>query len=120
MVLMAITGYECVSLSSTTAYCDNMSAIQIAHNDTFHERSKHIEIDFHYVRQHLFQGLLQLHSIMFHDQLAYLFTKSHSPRRFRYLVSKLKSVSRISSLRLRGTLKSLVISVSICIIDLYK
>jgi hypothetical protein len=54
MVLMAITGYECVSLSSTTAYCDNMSAIQIAHNDTFHERSKHIEIDFHYVRQHLF------------------------------------------------------------------
>lgn len=38
---------------ATIIYCDNRSAIQIAHNDVFHDRTKHIEIDCHFVRQHV-------------------------------------------------------------------
>jgi hypothetical protein len=78
---------------ATPVYCDNRSAIQIAHNDVFHEQTKHIEIDCHFVRHHLLQGSLQLHSVTSHDQFADLFTKSHPPGRFRDLVSNLKMVS---------------------------
>ena len=84
-----------VSLSSATpVYCDNRSAIQIAHNDVFHEWTKHIKIDCHFVRHHLLQGSIQLHSVTSRDQLVDIFTKSHPPGHFHDLVSKLKMVSR--------------------------
>jgi hypothetical protein len=79
--------------SATPIYCDNWNAIQIARNDIFHKRTKHIEIDYHLVRHHLLQGSLQLIYVSSHDQLADIFTKSHPTGRFRDLVSKLQLVS---------------------------
>jgi hypothetical protein len=89
--LLQDLGIDCST--AVPIHCDNRSAIQIAHNDVFHERTKHIEIDCHFVRHHLLQGTLQLCSVSSQDQLADIFTKPMPPGRFRDLISKLKLVS---------------------------
>ncbi|XP_055960787.1 uncharacterized mitochondrial protein AtMg00810-like [Mercurialis annua] len=63
-------------VSSPILYCDNMSALYMTINPVFHARSKHIELDYHFVRERVALGLLVTKYIPSANQVADLFTKS--------------------------------------------
>jgi hypothetical protein len=59
-------------------WCDNMGAKYLSSNPVFHGRMKHIEVDYHFVRDQVVKHLLEVRFISTHDQIADGFTKAIS------------------------------------------
>ncbi|KAL8104410.1 hypothetical protein AgCh_028571 [Apium graveolens] len=70
-------------------FCDNTSAIAITENPVQHSRTKHIDIKYHFSREHVMNGTVELHFVPSEKQLADIFTKPQDESTFSRLVSEL-------------------------------
>ncbi|PKU81707.1 putative mitochondrial protein [Dendrobium catenatum] len=85
-----------IPLSPTELYCDNISAMSIACNPIFHARTKHIEVDHHFIRDCIQSKQITVHHISTFDQPADILTKSLPFARLLALRNKLLVVPTIS------------------------
>nr|GEU45551.1 retrovirus-related Pol polyprotein from transposon TNT 1-94 [Tanacetum cinerariifolium] len=70
-------------------YCDNKSAIALCCNNVQHSRSKHIDIRYHFIKEQVKNGVIELYFVNTEYQLADLFTKSLGRDRIEFLINKL-------------------------------
>nr|GEV07794.1 retrotransposon protein, putative, unclassified [Tanacetum cinerariifolium] len=70
-------------------HCDFKSAIDILCNPVQHSKTKHIDIQYHFIKEHVQKGILELYIVETEYQLADLFTKALPKERFEYLVHRI-------------------------------
>jgi hypothetical protein len=78
-----------VTLPKIPLLCDNKSAIKLANNPISHSRTKHIDIQHHFLRDHEAKGNIQIRHVSTEKQLADIFTKPLDESRFYTLRSEL-------------------------------
>ncbi|GJX59088.1 retrovirus-related pol polyprotein from transposon TNT 1-94 [Tanacetum coccineum] len=89
-------------------YCDNKSAIDLCCNNVQHSRAKHIDIRYHFIKEQVENGIVELYFVRTEYQLADIFTKPLPRERFNFLIDKLGMKSMSSE-----TLKRLAKIISI-------
>nr|GEW56800.1 retrotransposon protein, putative, unclassified [Tanacetum cinerariifolium] len=70
-------------------YCDNKSAIALCCNNVQHSRAKHIDVRYHFIKEQVENGIVELYFVRMEYQLADIFTKPLPRERFNFLIEKL-------------------------------
>jgi hypothetical protein len=70
-------------------WCDNLDAKYLSANPVFHGRTKHIEVDYHFVQERVAQKLLEINFVSSRDQVADGFTKPLQVRQLENFKSNL-------------------------------
>ena len=81
-------------MDATCIYCDNQSCIKLYENPMFHDKSKHIEIKYQYIRDMVEKGAVKLQYTTMDEQIADVLTKPLSRVKLEYFRDKLGVVPR--------------------------
>ncbi|GKF55289.1 hypothetical protein Tco_0165629, partial [Tanacetum coccineum] len=73
------------SFNKIPMYYDNKSAIALCCNNVQHSRSKHIDIIYHFIKEHVENGVIKLYFVITEYQLADIFTKALTPETLKQL-----------------------------------
>jgi hypothetical protein len=84
-----LTGLFDQELEPTVIYCDNQSCIKLSENPVFHDRSKHIEIRYHFIRDRIQKGAVKLQYISTDEQVADILTKPLEKGKFVFFRDRL-------------------------------
>jgi hypothetical protein len=89
-----LTGLFDLEMEATMILCDNHSFIKMTENLVFHDRSKHIEIRYHYIHDMVQRGALKLLYVSMDEQVADVLTKPLSHVKFEHFRDKIGIVQK--------------------------
>jgi hypothetical protein len=76
-------------------HCDDQSCVKVIENHVFHDRSKHIKIKYHYIRDMVQRGAVELQYISTDEQITDNLTKPLSRVKYEYFRDKLGVLSNV-------------------------
>ena len=85
-LLADLSGHQ---VDVTVIFCDNQSCVKLSENSVFHDRSKHIDMKYHYIRDIVQKGVVKLQYISTDEQVADIFTKPLARVKFAYFRERL-------------------------------
>ena len=83
-------------MDSTVIHCDNQSCLKLSENLVFHDKSKHIEIKYHYIRDMVQRKAVHVQYLSTHEQVVDVFTKPLARTKFEYFHERLVLVENAS------------------------
>ncbi|GKF30521.1 hypothetical protein Tco_0100319, partial [Tanacetum coccineum] len=86
--LKALTDYG-FQFNKIPLYYDNKSAIALCYNNVQHSKAKHINVRYHFIKEQVENGIVELYFVQTEYQLADIFTKPLPRERFNFLIKKL-------------------------------
>jgi hypothetical protein len=76
-------------MNPTTIHCDNQSYVKLSENPVFHDKSKYIEIKYHYIKDMVQRKTVHVQYFSTHEQIADIFTKPLAKTKFEYFRERL-------------------------------
>ena len=84
-------------LSKILILCDNISVIAISNNHVQHPRTKHIDVRYHFIGEHVMNGTVELHFVPSEEQTVDIFNNPLDESTFTRLVGKLSMLNNFSN-----------------------